>query len=281
MNFSDGWRIFFGPPSLNVSAEDDWNDFSPKIGLQYQATDDAFLFATISKGFRAGSFFPSNPPGTDIRVEAEEVWNYEVGLKTDWLNNRLRANLTGFYMDYSDIWTETLQGPFVFNSNASEAEIKGFELEMLAKPVSALTLDCSLGYLDAEYSDTVIVNNSLDMPVDAKGNKLPRAPELKLVFGAQYVIPVGEVGYLTLRGDLNWTDEYYYQIHNDLWEDTHTFINGLVRFETEDGRWSAEIYGKNLGDEEAYSHKSPLFGPETTLQPKPPATYGVQVFYKF
>ncbi|MBW2370141.1 MAG: TonB-dependent receptor, partial [Deltaproteobacteria bacterium] len=228
VDFTESWLIFFGPPNRTVSDEDDWDDFSPKFGINYQLTDDAFLFANVSKGFRSGTFAALNPSGTDYRLDQEEVWSYEAGLKTDWFSNRMRVNLAAFYMDYTDLQNESQVGPFVLLTNASKAEIKGFELEMTAMPVRGLTINSSLSYLDAEYADTLIIEDSDGALVDANGNKLPRAPEMKFILGAQYVMPVGEFGFLTLRGDLSWTDDYYFNQHNDQVQEAFTVVNALV-----------------------------------------------------
>ena len=215
-------------------------------------------------------------------MDPEKVWSYETGFKSEWLNHSLRLNGTAFYMVYSDMQTETQEGPFVLLTNASQAQIYGLELEMAATPAEGFTLNGSMSYLHAEYSDTLIVADSNGTLVDANGNRLPRSPEFKIVLGAQYRIPVSNLGFITFRGDLSWTDDYYFFPHNDQMQNDYSIVHGMVRFETADGHWSVEAYGKNLTKARYFSLIGPLFGSRDVIaQSTAPRTFGIQVSYEY
>ena len=91
--------------SFTVTPDDDWDDFSPMVSLQYRPNDDIMLFGSASKGFKSGGFAGSQ--GIEAvagdPVDPETAWNYELGFKGDLLNNTLRLNTTFFFTDYEDL----------------------------------------------------------------------------------------------------------------------------------------------------------------------------------
>jgi len=93
--------------------------------------------------------------GIDVVVKPEYCWAYELGAKTDWFENRLRVNLAAFYSDYEDLQEKTYipEAVMMGTQNAGSAEIKGIELEVLARPSQGWTINGSASYLDAEYKD--------------------------------------------------------------------------------------------------------------------------------
>ena len=269
----------FGP--LLIDFEDDWSATTWKLGANYQVTDDAFLYASVSRGFKSGSFSVLNPVG-QMSLDPEYLTSYEVGLKSDWFDKRLRANGAVFYYDYTDQQVNTFFPPDItMVSNAAESSIIGAELELLARPIQALTLTSAISYLDAEYDDWVTVDGN-GTPTDVSDNQMPYAPEWKLNIGAQYVVPLQKHGFLTFVGNLNWTDKMYFDhFENDaISEDSYLLVDALVRFETLEGHWSFELFGKNLGEEEYYTYKRDALGAVAGIVGAP-RTFGLQVVYKY
>jgi iron complex outermembrane receptor protein len=100
-------------PSFNrLLPEDfrDWNDWSPKVGLNYKPIDDVLLYGVVSKGFKSGFKVPTNPVDNPW-IDPEKLWNYEVGIKSDWFDDRLRVNGSFFYYDYTDMQIRTFFVP--------------------------------------------------------------------------------------------------------------------------------------------------------------------------
>ena len=148
------------PPGVNGDPEESWDEFTPRVGLQYQINDDAMIYATYSKGYRSGGFLSrvSSYAEAITPYDQETVENYELGLKSEWLDNTLRMNFTVFLMDYEDKQEEihlpdTLSGTGqkTVVANASTADMKGVEFEMQAYPIDGLSLRANLAYLDASY----------------------------------------------------------------------------------------------------------------------------------
>ena len=84
-------------------------------------------------------------------VEPEKIDAYEIGLKSDWLDDRLRVNIAAFQYDYSNLQQQIYQFGGIFSINAAEARIKGVDVEIVARPLPDLTLSLSANYLDPKY----------------------------------------------------------------------------------------------------------------------------------
>ena len=140
-----------GPP-FTTAAGATYNAFTPKFGLDYEVTDNAMLFASATKGFKSGGFNYSARTAAALGFGPEQIWSYEAGVKTDWLDKRLRVNLTGFLYHYSGLQVQSLLSPGNIEiGNASSALVKGLELETLAKPLAGLTLTTNVSLLGATY----------------------------------------------------------------------------------------------------------------------------------
>ncbi len=138
-----------------------YKDWSPYFGVNFKATEDVFLFAKASKGFRAGGFTVSRDFVTDpeagnrlaVPFRPETAWTYEAGARLETLAGRLRFNPTIFQTNWKNIqFLEPGTVPNIFTSNAGDARIRGLELESQFAATDNLVLSGSLSYLDAQYT---------------------------------------------------------------------------------------------------------------------------------
>jgi len=275
----------------NTLFEEDYSAVTPKFEVNYKPNDDLLLYAIASQGFKSGVLEWQNLfEGFPVEVDPELLWSYEVGCKSDWFNKRLRANVSAFYYSYTDLQVSTfITTPGEISAkqvttNAAEASIYGTELELTARPVAPLTLNASISYLNTEFDSFISVDPATGDPISVEGNRLPVAPEWKVVLGAQYVLPLKDHGFLTLRGALTYTDDFYFTEHEDPLQmhDAYTLVNAGVRFETANGRWAVEAYGRNLTEEEYTHHTSVLaIYPDVSAALGLPRTYGLQLVYKY
>ncbi|WOK37943.1 TonB-dependent receptor [Sphingomonas sp. C3-2] len=147
----------FGPSGLAVPHKQSAKLWTPRFAVNYKATDDILLFASATRGFKSGGW---NARATNVSTflpfGPEKVWSYETGIKSDWFNRRVRANLTFFYTDVSDLQTPSA----ILNANGSATFItrnfadmrnKGVEAEFTFVPVNGLNLYVNGGYQDAEF----------------------------------------------------------------------------------------------------------------------------------
>jgi iron complex outermembrane receptor protein len=105
----------FGPaggitgPGEQFNASADESFFAPAFSLDYTINDDAMVYARIAKGVKPGGFSTVAAPRVEnARYTEETLWNYEIGLKSTWLDNRVVFNSSIFYMDYGDKQFQTL-----------------------------------------------------------------------------------------------------------------------------------------------------------------------------
>lgn len=161
-----------------------------KVGANYHATDDTMLYASLSKGYKAGG---GNLPASSPSFGPETNLVYEAGWKTTLLDRRLRLNGSLFYSDYKDMQLASLANGLPLTQNAAAGQSMGGELELEGR-FGALGFNAGLGYLDAEFAkDTTLQNTVANRnEVVKKGSTLPFSPEWTLNAGIQYEILVGE-----------------------------------------------------------------------------------------
>lgn len=187
-------------PAIEVSAKA--KEWTPAISANYQFNDDIMAYASYSKGFKNGGFSQRIFPGELVTpsFRPEFVTSYEVGLKTELLDRRLRLNLALFQSDYSDIQIVVNEGIAPKVRNGGEGRIKGFEIEGQAAPVDWLRIDYGLGYLDAGYRSV----DPTAFPVNVN-SKFAFVPEWTSTVAANVTAFDNDNGKLMIRGD------WYYQ----------------------------------------------------------------------
>lgn len=143
--------------------------------LSYNWADDVMSYAKVGTGFVAGGIL------NGISYEPESITNYELGLKSQFLNNRLRLNAAAFFMDYEDLQIQLFEDGRQSFENAGKVEITGAELEMDALLSEGLTLNATLGAYDYEYKEYIRGG------VDVADRVRPiRAPDFNARISLQY-----------------------------------------------------------------------------------------------
>jgi iron complex outermembrane receptor protein len=245
------------------------------------------LYASASRGYKPGGFaFPVIDPTINKFLNPEYIWNYETGLKTEWLDKRLRVNAALFYSQYRDLQVFAVVNGVGQQSNAAEASIKGVELEAQARPIKPLTLNASVSYLHAVYDKfiSVVPGSFPETPQDVSGNRLAYAPTWKVALGAQYEITLGKRGFLTLRGDVSWKDKVYFDQYqrDEMSQSSYTIVNALARLETPKRQWGLEFYGKNLFAEKYYTSALATFEPrDFAFMQGDPFLFGTRLTFKY
>ncbi len=177
------------PQQLVLFTFDDGKTFrsvSGRAGLQYKLTSSANLYVSYDRGTKSGGFFSGET--TDINeigpYKDETVNAYQAGVKTEWFDRKLRANLALFYYDYQNLQVyQTVVHGLVTEqlfTNASAARMYGGELELEATPVRGLDLTVNTALLSAKY------RNFQSEGADYSGNTLPSAPKVSIQASAHY-----------------------------------------------------------------------------------------------
>lgn len=265
---------------------EDWNEFTPKVGVRYQMTDDAMLYATYSQGYRSGGFNGRVDEQASARIpyDPETVENYELGFKSEWADQRVRLNGALFYMDYQDKQEEiglpsdgpTGQRISVFN--AATATMQGVELELQAIVTEGLSVRANIGYLDSEY-DEFTFNDGFGI-VDNSGFDFRRAPEFTGSLDATYEWQIGG-GEAWVRGAYHFLGEHFVEQTNraELANDGQHLIDLSVNYAINGVQVS--LFGRNLTDEDGYAHGLNVSGLWAYAIPRAPRTWGVEVTYDF
>jgi iron complex outermembrane receptor protein len=252
-------QIRFNPtddlaPWAYTRGSDDWTEFSPKIGVSYQYADDIMLFAQYAEGFKSGGYFGRSPEFLDPldSYDPETVDTFELGMKSEWMENRLRFNATAFYSEYDDKQEEVIvdcesRGCTVV-LNASTVEMQGIELELETLLTEQWSVRASYGYLDAEY-DKFLADIDNDLVVtDNSYLELRNAPENTVGLSTTYEIAIGD-GLLASNLSYKWMDDIETILNNQEsgHQDDHEKLDASITYSRANYRISA--FGRNLTDE--------------------------------
>ena len=256
-------------------ASDEWDNTSGSLTVNYAWNDDIRTYATISQGYRSGGFAPRVDTAEDFQLgfDEETVTNYELGLKSEWMDSRLRVNAALFYTDYEDAQVNSFKagagGASSIVDNAGELEITGLELEMTAILTEGLRLMVNYGYTDAEYKEFITgrIDPVTTFPdpsdaADADGNEdvsdvaiVPRAPKHNGAVILSYDFQPLSFGILNARLEATYKDEMVFHPQQNLFDSTdeQTMINArltLSEMEVLGGNLMLSAWGRNLTDEE-------------------------------
>jgi iron complex outermembrane receptor protein len=237
-------------PTAGFAAHDlraDWGELTPRLALNWTPARAVLLYASATRGFTAGGF---NTDATSLAAlvqpfDPETVLNHELGLKSQWLDNRLRVNLSVFDMRYRD------KQEFVNNSltgilsitNASRATVRGAELELAWKPAPWLGLSANYGHLDTRYDRFEIGN------IHYTGNPLASSPRGKASLAADWRVPV-PLGQVFGAISCGWQSDYNTGAANDpnLRIAGYALLNMNLGLESADRRWRVQAWVKNATD---------------------------------
>lgn len=253
------------PFTVDTSRRD--HALTPRFGVNYKPASNVLLYASATRGFKSGGFDygANNALDASTGYGPEKLWSYEAGLKSDWLDRRLRVNVTGFYYDYTDLQVQSyVQVGASFGArtqNAATARVKGVELELAARPVSGLQLFANVAYLDAYYREYVNAFVPTFGTFDASGKRLNNAPKWSATFGGNYRLDLDEAGTLDLGADLHVQSEVYFTAANDgvggvtsylEQQDGYSVLNGRIGWTSQNEKLGFSLIGMNLTDKAYY-----------------------------
>lgn len=241
---------------LKLSPSDDM--VGGQISINHTLNPQQNLYATISRGYKAGGFNLSlSLPEERRAYDPEYLLNYEIGLKAMLMDYRLSLNVSAFYSERQDmqISTSVQEDPtdpltFVyFTGNAAAGKNQGLEMDWLFQINRNLSLHGALGLLDATFSDYVTADSNFN------GRKQAHAPDYTYHLGITYM---GDAGWFA-RADLNGSDGFYFSDSHDQKAQSRDLLNLKVGYQAE--HWSVYAWGRNITDEK-YAVRGFFFGLE-------------------
>ena len=269
----------------NITANGTYSALSPKLSLSYAVNELSNIYASFTRGFRAGGINASSlPAGVRQTFDPEFSNNYELGYKAFLLDKKLSVGASAFLIQWKDLQFYNLVAPFTYaRENVGDAQSAGFELEITAIPAKGLQIDGSFGYNPTEYKGfnlkRVNYGTGVETTTTISGNKLSNAPNHTLFLGAQYEHPVSNTLKLVVRGELRNLGAQYTDIQNKIEQPSYTLLNSRVGLTN--GIYSLFIWGQNLNNERylAYGNPDSSFGRQARIGA--PRTYGVTLSAKF
>ena len=228
-----------------------YDDWSPHIGVQYQAGEDVMLYAKASKGFRAGGNTASTDlPNFGLSFDPEEAWTYEIGARTTF-GGVFRFNPTLFLTDWSDAQSVIIvftPAPVATTQNIGETEIYGLELETEWAASEALTLFLSAALMEGKYKKlypNIVASGGLTTDAD-----LPALPKFKFTIGGNYGHRLDNGMRLDFSLDYSWIDKHrsFLQEHGAITLDSYGLLGARAQLDITEFV-SLALYGNNLTDE--------------------------------
>lgn len=234
-----------------------------RISVDYRFIPEVMVYGTVSTGFKGGG---SNPrpfnAGQVISFGPETLTAYEVGLKSDLFDRRVRLNLAAFYNDFTDIQITVAQcpdSPCAARFNAGDAKVLGFEAELSATPIENLSIDASLSHLDFAYVEGSLDPRAAIPPLGTNpGGVSPDdpgpSPAWKASAGVQYAIQLGDAGSITPRVDVVYQDRQYAGpntsgVRTLNYLPSFTLVNARIAWENADKDLTLSLELSNLTDE--------------------------------
>ena len=274
-----------------LSVKDTFTDFSPRLALNFTASDTVNLYATASKGFKSGGVQIAPEPEFET-YEPEELWNYEVGIKADLFDQRLRLNLAAFYMDWSDLqvsFQESFRDEdnqlilFGGVNNADSATSTGVELSATAIVAENWLFNVNLGYLHAEFDRFIALIDGANRELDDR--EIPNSPHLTANVDVEYGFNYSATWEGYVRAEFVYRDEIKPNVTSLIYEGfpwdvpSYDFVNLRIGAESDSIRLVA--YAENLFDSNFYTNAyQKAFAGGLFIEPSF-RTYGVRATFMF
>jgi iron complex outermembrane recepter protein len=258
----DRRNLAFPAATLNepeVTRSSSSSDVSPRIGFDYQWTDNIMTYVSAAKGYKAGGFNGRASNNADFNeYEPEIVRTYELGLRSDLAGRRVRFNATAFYSDYTQLQLQisgstTVNGapaPFNIVTNVPKARILGGEVEIEVVPTNGLKLSSNLGFTDAKYTELPTNAQFLASQLIDEDSRFVYTPKATVTFATEYARLMTADLLVTGRVDYGYKSTIHYDIANSPLnrQNPYALVNARLTFDHQNNGWSVSVFGTNLTD---------------------------------
>lgn len=301
----------------------------PKLALQYDLRDDAFVYVSVSKGYKTGGYNeqsfskisqdimkeslmkkvmggmpggrpesggmpPNTPPDVvdkpetlsleqQLSFDPEISWNYELGGRFSFLNNKLNSTFSIFAIDVNNIQLIHLHEGGRSVSNGGKSSSKGAELSLAYSPSRSFSFFTEYGFANAEFKKYLTINRKAES-VDYSGNKIPFAPRHTLSLGGSFRHSFNGNSFLDhLNASIQYTGagKIYWTESNNAYQSFYGLTNATVSVEK--GSFGLKVWGKNIFDtsyDAFYFEASDISGPIGPFAQRGyPARFGATLRY--
>ncbi len=304
-------------PYWTNDAGDTWDNWAPRVGLNFRINDDVMLFAFWQRAFKSGGFvnnasayttFVGSPYGE------ERIDNFEAGWKTEWFDSRLQFNGNIYYQKLKGLQRQVIRpadnasGQETFISNNADARSYGIELELVAIPVDGLTINANMAYNNIKYTNycadldgpepfaspangralcgsgaTQLPNGTWIVFTDFSDVKLSFAPKLIANLGWTYDFPIGDMGNISIGQSFGYTSKLATSGVPLPYSDRRSMllIDAQISWESPSGQYRVSVWGKNLTNDIQRLSVTPVSNLFAFEQGTNPRTYGITLTADF
>ena len=311
--FASDVTNFFGLQTFSPS--DDLDETTGRLAYERDLNEDTMVYVSYTKGFKPGGSnltygYPMDNEGFGAApapqlifpiFDSEMIDAFEVGLKSDFLDGRMRANVSAFTYDYENLQFQSTD-PDIYRggvANIPESEMKGLELELIGLVSESLSFDLRVAYLDTEITSSYEALDNLqaelyffgEEPIryslreNLQGNELAKSPELTANFGVEYVTDTS-YGLLTTTAELIYRGDFQQRVFNNPivdQVDSYSIVNFTASLDLIGDEWGIDLMLLNAGDKDGMnSSMTDVFGVAGTgIEYIPPRQIMGRVSYKF
>ncbi len=264
------------PAGADSSADGSFNAFLPKVTVKYEATDRLLVYANIAKGNKPGTLnSDQGVPASDLEVDEETAWNFELGMKSAWMENRVIANAAVYHIDWDDMQltstrAATVNGqPRTFSilENVGKASINGIELDLSMHLTDFWDLRLGYAWTDSEidefiqsvdagasagsaFREAALINGySESGDVIIRGSQLPQSSKHQLNLSNSFHGNMNGNWSWFLRGDFNYNSKRYAQVYNLAHTGNREIVN--LRGGVSNGNLDIEVWVDNVFEDDA------------------------------
>lgn len=254
---------FSEDPQAVVDASASWSALTPSASLQKAFSDNLMAYVSANRGFKSGGF--NGRANSDFEAENAEfdpefVWTYELGLKMQSDDGRLRANVAAFRSNYEDFQARVSEvtnpdapvPSFGFPVlNAAKLVIDGLEFEGIALLGESTTVAAQLGWMDARYDEFDDPRVDVTPALANLHDHVPFSPEFTGRIAVQHAFDLGDAGTFTIGADASHRSETWLSVDNrpGLMQEDFTLFGAFGSWESSDYRWQLRAGVRNLTDE--------------------------------
>ena len=263
-------------PLYNISENLSDRAGSWHAAFDYKILPNMLAYVSASTGFKSGGFnggFLANDVPEALAqlqpIKPEYITATEIGLKSDFFDQRLRFNAAGFNYTYHDLQiynliqspnsTSSLVLPLTVLTNAPKAFIRGAEFELDASPIDHLTTSISLSFLDARLGQFVS-GAGTPQAQNFTGNQLPNAPKFNAIFGADYALPLARGDVIELSASASYRAHQFFESNNNplVAQNGYWLLDARLSWTSPNKKWDVAVLGKNLTGQEYLNFSNDL-----------------------
>ena len=311
--FSSDVTNFFGLQKYLIS--DELDETTGRFAYEHDVNETTMVYVSYTKGFKPGGSnltfgYPMDDEGFGAApapqlifpfFESEMIDAYEFGLKTDFLEGRMRANISAFSYEYENLQFQSTD-PDIYRggvANIPESEMQGVELELIGLISESLSFDLRVAYLDTEITSSYEALDNLNAELyffgeepiryslreNLKGNQLAKSPELTANFGIEYISETS-YGLLTTTAEVIYRGDFQQRVFNNPFVDqvdSYSVVNLTASLDLIGDNWGVDLMLLNVGDKDGMnSSMTDVFGVAGTgIEYIPPRQIMGRLSYEF